>query len=61
MATNKQPLLKEPEAPIESSGEAATGPIIVYMSEEAKLVKFTINPKATKYVVRADGQILESM
>ena len=38
-----------------------TGPLIEYLSEEAKLVAFEINPKASKYVVRADGQIIEHM
>lgn len=38
---------------------AADGPEIVYLGEGAELVKFTINPKAGRYVVNANGMILE--
>lgn len=40
---------------------APAGPVIEYVGEGARDVVFTINPKASKYVVRADGMILESM
>lgn len=36
------------------------GPEIVYVGEGAEKIKFKVNPKARKYVVRSDGQILES-
>lgn len=34
-------------------------PIIEYVGEGAEKVKFTINPKATRYVVHAAGMITE--
>lgn len=55
MATAKQaPKVLQP-LPV----EAPKGPSIEYIGEGARAVKFTINPKALRYVVRADGQVLE--
>lgn len=34
-------------------------PIIEYIGEGAEEVKFTINPKATRYVVNANGMVKE--
>lgn len=39
----------------------SVGPIIEYIGEGAELVKFSINPKAVRYVVNASGQIKEYM
>ena len=36
-----------------------TGPPIEYIGEGADKVKFTINPKAVKYVVHANGMVKE--
>ena len=41
--------------------EIAAGPTIEYLGEGAELVEFTINPKATSYVVRGDGLIIENL
>ena len=57
MATAKQaPKVLQP-LPV----EAPKGPSIEYIGEGARAVKFTINPKALRYVVRADGQVLEDL
>lgn len=46
--------------PVGDSMLATTfGPIIEYLGEGAERIKFPINPKAVKYIVRADGQIQE--
>jgi hypothetical protein len=37
----------------------APGPVIEYLDKGAEKVQFTINPKAIRYVVRSDGQVLE--
>jgi len=37
------------------------GPVIEYIGVGAELVKFTINPQATRYVVNANGLIREYM
>jgi hypothetical protein len=34
-------------------------PSIEYIGEGAKDIKFTINPKATRYVVNANGMVME--
>ena len=64
MATNKLPK-QLPPAP-EVTPEAtlvvpADGPEILLMGPGAEKVVFTINPKATRYVVHADGLVLEDM
>lgn len=51
----------DPEMITEVTPEVASGPVIEYVGEGAELIKFNINPKATKYVVNANGMILETM
>ena len=44
-----------PQAPVPPK----VGPEIIYFGEGAKDVKFTVNPKAVKYVVKGGGQVAE--
>ena len=41
--------------------QANPSPIIEYVGEGAEKVKFTINPKATRIVVNANGLIREDL
>ena len=50
------PVNLQPQAPVLPEG----GPEIVYEGEGAEAVKFVINPRARKYVVKANGVILET-
>ena len=68
MATNNKlpkqlPLAPEviPPVPEALLTIPADGPEILLMGPGAEKVVFTINPKATRYVVHADGLVLEDM
>jgi hypothetical protein len=54
MATNPKPQPVPKDLP-----QAEQTTPIEYIGEGAEKVKFTINPKATKYVVHASGLIKE--
>lgn len=56
-------MITEAEPTLAGDSVLATtfGPIIEYVGEGAELIEFVVNPKATKYVVRSDGQVLEHM
>lgn len=47
-----------PEVPQEPT---VGGPEIVYLSEAAKAVVFTINPLASSYIVHENGMVSEDM
>lgn len=36
-----------------------TGPRIEYVGEGAEKIEFAVNPKATRYVVKSNGMVLE--
>lgn len=46
----------DPKPPVLPEG----GPVIEYVGEGADKIVFFVNPAATKYVVYADGHILET-
>lgn len=49
----------DPEMTSEVTPKAASGPVIEYIGDGAEKVKFTINPKATRYVVTTGGLVKE--
>lgn len=55
MATAKQVPKVQPQVPVDTP----KGPLIEYIGVGAEDVKFTINPRALRYTVRASGQVLE--
>lgn len=47
-------------APV-AAAATPSGPIVEYIGEGAELVKFAIDPRASKYVVNANGVVLETL
>ncbi len=54
----KLPKVPLPQVPEDTP---ASGPTIEYVGAGAEKVKFTINPKAERYIVHASGLIKEYM
>lgn len=50
-----------PEVSPPAPKEVPKGPRIDYFGEGARDVKFTINPKATRYQVYASGMVVETL
>jgi hypothetical protein len=62
MATQSKPKQVQqglPQAEPKAVTTPELSPIIEYIGEGAKDIKFTINPKATRYVVKANGMVME--
>jgi hypothetical protein len=62
MATNPkpQPVPKDlPQAEPKAITTPEPSPIVEYRGVGAEKIRFTINPKATKYVVNATGLVVE--
>ena len=55
METSNKPQLAEAQTELPKDG-----PTITYEDPKAKKVDFIVNPKAKYYLVKANGQILES-
>jgi hypothetical protein len=62
MATQNKPKQVQQDLP-QAEPKAVTtpelSPIVEYVGEGAKNIKFTINPKAARYVVNANGMVME--